>query len=259
MIRDVLCDLDGVLWRAEEPIDGSVEALSILASEGARLWFITNNSNRPVRDYEDRLEAMGLDANSRVLTSARAAASLVEPSMTAMACAGPGVWEELEQRGVRTVGADRPQLDVDAVVVGLHRDFDYARLNHASAAVRHGAKLIGTNSDNTFPTPQGAEPGGGSILAAVAAASSTTPILAGKPEEPMAKLVYSMIGRTGPLTDTIMIGDRPSTDGRFAERLGVDFWMVGEILSGEDHVSVPIARSGPDLRHIVDSRGVGGR
>ena len=41
----------------------------------------------------------------------------------------------------------------------------------AAAAVRGGARLVGTNEDPTFPTPDGLVPGAGAILAAVATAA----------------------------------------------------------------------------------------
>ena len=83
-------------------------------------------------------------------------------------------------RGVTTV-RDGP---ADAVVVGWHRDFDFGRLTAAFDAVHGGARLIGTNDDATYPTPQGPLPGGGSILAAVAYASGAEPTVAGKPFRP---------------------------------------------------------------------------
>ena len=67
-------------------------------------------------------------------------------------------------------GDDPSGEAVDAVMVGLHRQFDYERLRIAATAVRRGARFIATNSDVTFPTPDGLIPGAGAIVAAVAAA-----------------------------------------------------------------------------------------
>lgn len=252
MITDLLCDLDGVVWRAAEIIPGSAEALRRVTASGVRVWFVTNNSNRPSEDYVSRLAGLGVTASDRLVTSAMAAASMLEPGMRAMACAGPGVHRALADRGVDVVGAALPANDVDAVVVGLHRDFDYARLANASSAVRNGARFIGTNHDPTFPTPRGEEPGGGSILAAVATASAATPTLAGKPHEPMANLVRSMIGPSFNPSTTVMVGDRPSTDGRFAERLGAEYWQVGRAMSGEERHGTHVARVAVDLATLID-------
>jgi 4-nitrophenyl phosphatase len=91
--------------------------------------------------------------------------------------------------------------------------------------VRNGARLIATNDDATYPTPHGLIPGGGSILAAVAAASGVEPVIAGKPHQPMADLVRQVLG-VNDLSQAWMVGDRPSTDGLFAQTVGCKFAQV---------------------------------
>ncbi len=85
--------------------------------------------------------------------------------------------------------------------------------------------MIGTNDDPTYPTPDGPIPGGGAILAAVATASGTTPVIAGKPYPPMARLVQVLLGERWDPT-AVMVGDRPDTDGRFALALGCRYAQV---------------------------------
>ena len=168
-----LLDLDGVVWLAEDPIPGSGEAIAALRQRhGRRVVFLTNNSSARVGEYLAKLERCGVPTTPEdLITSAQAAATLVAPGETALVCAGPGVEEALQARGVRTIRTGR----ADAVVVGWHRDFDFARLTAAFDAVHAGARLIGTNDDATYPTPSGPLPGGGSILAAVAYATGATP------------------------------------------------------------------------------------
>jgi len=163
-----LLDLDGVVWLAEQPIPGSADAIGQLQAAGKRVFFLTNNSAPTVDDLRTKLGAMGIHVDADALiTSARAAASLLEPGCTALVCAGAGVVDALEERGVKTVR----EGEADAVVVGFHRDFDYARLTAAFKAIEGGGTLIGTNDDATYPTPDGPVPGGGSLLAAVATAA----------------------------------------------------------------------------------------
>lgn len=210
-------DLDGVVWLDEEPIPGAAEAVAALRAAGEDVVFCTNLSSRPVADAEAKLVRHGIDADGAVLTSAMAAAGLVEPGERVLVCAGPGVVEQVEARGAEVVR----EGDADAVVVGLHLDFDYERLTAAAGAVRRGARLIGTNDDPTFPTPAGLLPGGGAILAAVATAAGVDPVVAGKPHEPMAELVRARLGEGG-----TVVGDRADTDGALARRLGYRFVLV---------------------------------
>lgn len=240
-----LLDLDGVMWLAGVAIPGSVEAVAELRASGERVLFVTNNSSALVAEQEATLAAIGVPAVGDVVTSAMAAADLLEPGTTALVCGGPGVVEALAARGVTPVRDG----DADAVVVGFHLDFDYGRLRAAAGAVRNGARLIGTNDDATYPTPDGEIPGGGAILAAVAYASSVTPMVAGKPNPAMADTVRALVG-DGP---HVMVGDRPSTDGLFARRLGATFGLV---LSGvTTREELPVEPSpdvvGADLAEVV--------
>ncbi len=244
----VLCDLDGVVWLAHRPIAGSVEAIARLRAAGHRVVFVTNNSSALVAEQEVALARIGIPAVGDVLTSAQAAALLVAPGERVHVCGGPGVREAVERRGALVVDDDTEQAD--AVIVGFHRDFDYEGLRRAAAQVRGGARLIGTNDDVTYPTPDGVIPGGGAILAAVAAASETVPVVAGKPHEPAARLVRDIVGDTG---RAVMVGDRPSTDGRFAGTLGCRFALVDSGVTGAGETSDPPADlRGADLAAIAD-------
>ena len=242
-----LLDLDGVVWLAGVAIPGSPEAVATLRAAGERVLFVTNNSSRPVGEQEAALAAVGIPAEGDVVTSAMAAAALLEPGSTALVCAGPGVDEALARHGVRAVRDG----DADAVVVGFHRDFDYGRLTAAATAVRRGARLIGTNDDATYPTPEGEIPGGGALLAAVAYASGVEPEVAGKPFEAMVLAVRTSAG-DGP---HVMVGDRPSTDGRFARALGARFALVLSGVTRPEELPVEPAPDvvGADLAEVVTS------
>jgi 4-nitrophenyl phosphatase len=223
--RLVCCDLDGVIWRGDTPIPGSATAVARLRAAGRRVVFTTNNSSLRVADYVERLARFDIPVGpDDVCTSAQAAAALLSnglaPGAAVLACAGPGVVEALEERGLRVVSSGR----VDAVVVGFHRDFDFDGLTRAADAARSGARFVATNLDPTYPIDGGVVPGAGALAAAVSTAAGRAPEVAGKPELPMAELVRSRYGRVG-----LVVGDRPTTDGAFAAALG---WPFALVLSG---------------------------
>jgi HAD superfamily hydrolase (TIGR01450 family) len=221
----VCCDLDGVVWRGDDPIPGSAEGVAALRAGGLRVVFVTNNSSGTRADYAAKLGACGVPAAPEdVLSSAMAAAQLLAadlaPGSRVLACSGPGVREALEVAGLVAVDSG----PADAVVVGWHRDFDFDRLAIASDVVRAGARFVATNVDPTYPSAGGVLPGNGALVAAVKTAAGREPEVAGKPMAPMAALVRSVCGNDG-----LMIGDRPSTDGVFAAVLG---WPFALVLSG---------------------------
>jgi len=217
----VLCDLDGVVWLAHQPIPGSVAAVARLRADGRRVLFVTNNSATRLEVQEATLARLGIPAAGDVLTSAQAAALLLQPGERALVCGAEGLVQSLERRGVEVCFDG----DADAVVVGFHRTFDFDGLVRATRAVQRGARLIGTNDDATYPTPDGPIPGGGSILAAVETACGRRAQVAGKPHEPMAALVIAEVGEAGARA-AVMVGDRPSTDGLFARTLGCRYAQV---------------------------------
>jgi len=222
----VVClDLDGVIWRGDEPVSGSSDAVAELRAAGLRVGFVTNNAGSPVADVVDKLEKAGIPAApDDVITSAVVAADLLATELGAGAkvlpCAGAGVIDALRAHGFELV--DR--APADAVVVGIHIDFDYDELDRTSAALRAGARFIATNVDATYPARGRVVPGNGALVAAVATASGRNPVVVGKPEKPMADVVRVRFGTHG-----VMVGDRPSTDGAFAGALG---WPFGLVLSG---------------------------
>ncbi len=264
-IDSVLCDLDGVVWLAHQPIAGSAEAIAALRRSGRRVLFVTNNSAATLAEHGAALAEVGIPADGDVVSSAMAVTPLVKAGERVLVAAGAGVVEALEQADVEAVvNTGRPITGVvDAVVVGLHRDFDYDRLSVAADAARTCGRLIGTNSDTTYPTPQGLLPGGGSILAAVASASGVEPTIAGKPHQPLATLVASTLStpqRPFAAERVIMVGDRPETDGRFAARLGCRFALVrsgvtrpGSSLDEDTAVDLDVADLGEVARRLAPS------
>jgi 4-nitrophenyl phosphatase len=252
----VLCDLDGVVWLSHVPIPGSVDAVARLRSAGRRVVFVTNNSSAVVADQEAALAAVGIEAAGDVLTSAIAAAALVAPRERVLVCGGPGIAEALERRGAIPVAGDDPSgTAVDVVIVGFHRSFDFERMRIAATAARDGARLIATNDDATYPTPDGPIPGGGAILAAVATAAGRQPVVAGKPYAPMADAVRTMLGDVA-AERLLVVGDRASTDGEFGVTLGCSFALVRTgVTRPGDAVAVPVAIDAPDFAAVVDALG----
>lgn len=237
-------DLDGVIWLADDPIPGSAEAVARLRAAGEVVVFCTNNSSEPVGQVEAKLQRHGIPAQGDVLTSAMAAATLVEPGERVLVCGGPGVVEALTARGAVPVRDG----DADAVMVGFHHDFDYERLRIACAAARRGARLLATNDDSTYPTAAGLIPGGGAILAAVVAGAGVPAVVAGKPNGPMATLVRARLGANG-----TMVGDRADTDGRFAVALGYRFALVlTGVATDEEGMDPPPDLVAPDLATLVN-------
>ncbi|MGD0749419.1 MAG: HAD-IIA family hydrolase [Acidimicrobiales bacterium] len=240
-------DLDGVVWLNGRPIPGVDEAVARLRSAGVRVLFATNNSAPTRAELHKRLGHCGITVDDAdLLGSADVAAGLLATGSRAVVLAADGVREALAARGVVVV----PEGPADAVVVGITRTFTYDAVAAAAAAVRGGARFIGTNEDPTFPTPDGLVPGAGAILAAVATAAETAPEVAGKPHRPTAEAIAARVP-DGQLR--AMVGDRPSTDGALAAQLGIPFALVLSGVTRQGHVPPDAhpAVVAPDLAALV--------
>jgi HAD superfamily hydrolase (TIGR01450 family) len=212
-----------------------------------RVLFATNNALPTRSELQRQLAHCGITADDAdLLRSADVAAGLLQPGTTAVVLGGDGVLEALAARGVTVV----PEGPADAVVVGLTRTFTYDALTIAATAVRNGARLIGTNEDATYPTPDGLVPGAGAILAAVTTASGVTAEVAGKPHRPTADAIAARVDRNDL---RVMVGDRPSTDGALAAQLGIPFGLVlsGVTKKGEIPRDAAAAATAPDLLRLV--------
>ena len=249
----VLCDLDGVVWLAHQPIPGSVGAIASLREAGIRVVFVTNNSFSTYDEQVAALISIGVPAEGDIVTSAMSAATAIKSGWRVLLCGSRGLIEEIGRVTDDVVVAYNEPMaagDFDAVVVGFHREFNYQVLTDALTAVRGGAVLIGSNDDPTYPTPNGPIPGGGSILAAIEKASGVTPTVTGKPYEPMALLVRDMCGDVLP-EEMVMIGDRSDTDGGFARTMGARFAMVlSGVMPTADGSEADIVA--PDLAGVVE-------
>ena len=251
-------DLDGVVRLGARRVTGSPEAVARLRAAGRPVVFATNNSNDTITQVQQQLTAMGVPAAPpAIVTSATAAATLVEPGERVLVCAGPGVTEAVAARGgIPLDGSGQHGGRVDTVMVGFHRSFDYDRMTVAVRAVLDGARLVATNDDRTYPTPEGLAPGAGAILGSIVAATEAVPAIAGKPHPPMATAIERALTEVGgdDGAPAVVVGDRADTDGALAEALGVDFVLVlTGVAEATDPPTVPApALIATDLASAVD-------
>jgi HAD superfamily hydrolase (TIGR01450 family) len=249
-----IIDLDGVVWLTGRPIGDPGGAIAALRDHGVRVVFATNNSAPTTAELLARLDNCGVSAPATdLVTSAGALASLLQPGESVRALAEGGVLEALDARGVTVVDGDHDESAADAAVVGWSRSFDFNSLAATASVARATGRLLATNEDPTHPTPTGLVPGAGSLLAAVATASGVTPVIAGKPHQPMATLMQDAFGFKEGDGSAVVIGDQPRTDGRLAERLKAPFGLVdsGVTPAGAERFEVPVDLRSLDFATLV--------
>jgi 4-nitrophenyl phosphatase len=226
----LICDLDGVMYRGADPIDGSPEAVGRLTQLGVHVVFCTNNANPSIARYLEKLSSMGVPAKREdLLTSAVVLAEVLDEEgaagRRAIVIGGDGLREALRSIDVE-VDDDPSSRTADYVVVGFDPDFTYEALRRASFAVQDGAELIAANDDPSRPAPDGLWPGAGALVAAVEIASGARARVMGKPHEPMMRVAKRRLGSASRIA---IVGDRPSTDLEGGRTMG---WATILVLSG---------------------------
>ena len=218
-VRGLLVDLDGVAYRGNVALPGAAEFFRYLRRVELPFLLITNNSTLGPSQYVAKLAGMGIEvAADEVLGSAGATAQYLTHT------APPGarvyvVGEDGLRSAIGDAGFELAEEDVQYVVVGLDRSFDYRKLTLAVRHVARGAAFIGTNPDTSLPMPDGIIPGAATLHAAVTAATGVTPLIVGKPEPTMFLMGAERLGCAP--REVAMIGDRIDTDIVGGSRAGV--------------------------------------
>jgi 4-nitrophenyl phosphatase len=209
-ISALILDLDGVIWRGNEPIGDLPSVFRRIQEASLAVSFVTNNSTLTVSDYLTKLENFGVSVEPwQVVTSGEATATYLKnflPAGSSVFVIGEGGLEET----LRAHGFVVAREDARAVVVGLDREFAYHKLAVALSLVNHGAALVGTNPDPTLPQPGGPVPGAGAILASVEAATGKQATIIGKPSAEMFNQALDRLGIHP--HEALVVGDRLDTD-----------------------------------------------
>lgn len=223
-VRHLIIDMDGVLWRGDEPMPNLQTFFDFLRQRDIGFILATNNSSRTPEQYVEKLARFGVTVDSEsILTSSQVAAAYLAnqapPGTRVYAIGREGVRRALEQHGFVL-----SEEDAAYVVVGWNTDLVWDELATASLLIHRGAGFIGTNPDVSYPTERGPVPGNGAQLAAIEATTGVAPIVTGKPEPQMYEEAMHRMG-ADPST-TAVIGDRLDTDLAGGVRLGLATVLV---------------------------------
>jgi HAD superfamily hydrolase (TIGR01450 family) len=223
-IDTIVCDIDGVLLLGSAAIPGARVALEQIRAADIRLIFATNNATKPPPEVRKHVrEVVGFDPGpNSVVTSGVATARFIAGQVNRVYVLGSdGLRQTLGEAGITITDDWR---EADAVVTGTDFNVTYKLLADAGLAVQNGATFYATNSDVSFPRPDGLHPGAGAITAVVALTTGVSPIVCGKPFPPMRDTLEDLGG-----AGILVVGDRPDTDIALGKEEG---WATVLVLSG---------------------------
>jgi HAD superfamily hydrolase (TIGR01450 family) len=245
-----LIDLDGVVWRGDEPIEGAAETIAALREADKRVVFVTNNASRTARDYAVKLMRMAVPTDpSDVVTSGHVVVDQLhslglERGDRIHVCGARGLWQLLDTNGFATT---RDTEDVSALVVAWNPDLVMDDIRRAADVARSGVPFIGANRDATYPSSNGLLPGSGAILAAIETASGRTATVVGKPEPGLFRRALERADVEA--RRALFVGDRPSSDVAGAKAAGIPVALVLTGVTSEE--DLPSIAHTPD--HVLPS------
>lgn len=252
--RLILLDADGVLWRGAQVIPEAPGFIRRAQAAGIRCVLVSNNAGPDRVAYHAKCQKLGLALGEQDIFSVNYLAGpfiaqrypdsqvlVVGSDQLTRAmrahCDVISAEEWLTARGVpaltgghgRAVTAGDLELirsaRTDMVFVGIDHNVNYLKLALACVAVQHGAKLIGANQDLTYPVEEGLLlPGNGASVRLIEAVTGVQARFLGKPETHLLDQIELETGCRR--REMVMIGDRIATDIVFAQRGGVEAFLV---------------------------------
>jgi NagD protein len=232
-MKNVICDIDGVLLKGNQLIEGSDVFIRRLIEQGNRLVILTNYPSQTAGDLSNRLKSAGIELpESCFYTSAMATAAFLEKQdgKKAYVIGEGALTHELYQ-----IGFTITDIDPDFVIVGETRSFNNDMVQKAATFVSNGALFIGTNPDVAGSDNY---PACGSLCAPIERITGRQPIYMGKPSAWIIRAALNSIG--GHSENTVIVGDNIHTDILAGIQSGLETILVlSGVSSTEDLKRAP--------------------
>lgn len=142
-IKNVICDIDGVLLHDNTPVPGADLFLARIQEQGMPLVVLTNYPSQTAQDLANRFAAAGLEVpESAFYTSAMATADFLrrQEGKKAYVVGEGALIHELYKAGFTIT-----DINPDFVIVGETRSYNWDMMHKAAYFVSNGARFIATN------------------------------------------------------------------------------------------------------------------
>lgn len=256
-IRNLVIDMDGVLWHGETALPGLNAFFDTIQERGFPFVLATNNAMKTAEDYVQKLSNFGVSVDAeQILTSSEATASYLRRSYPDLgevyAVGEAGLHRALKTQGfdIASPQAVRDGARPEIVVTSLTREsLSYELLAMATLAVNDGADIVATNADSSYPTELGFFPGAGAILSVITTATGASPTVIGKPEAGMFEEALKRLNADA--KSSAMIGDRLNTDIQGAADVGMKTILVLSGVSTREDVDASAVKPDYMFEDIV--------
>ncbi|XP_071576995.1 uncharacterized protein [Temnothorax nylanderi] len=242
----VMCDIDGVLWQLNKPIEGTSESLAKLQNLGKQVYLVTNNSTKTLENYIESAQHAGLNLSSdRVINTIKLIiwylkkinfcdevfAIVSDISQKMLREAGirlteqPKVFQTDPAATLKQL-VDRPSIK--AVIVDFDVNCNYSMLALAISCLQRKDVLYitGITEEWLQVSPQIKILGPGPLMNIISTQSGKKPISCGKPSQNLKDYILDKCNVTDPQR-CLFIGDTANQDMKFASMCGFIKLFVG--------------------------------
>ncbi len=217
-IKGILCDIGGVLYVGDTPIDGALKAVASIKNRYP-VRFVTNTTQMTGAEVVAKLRHMGFDIHpSEVITALDVTRLFLERE-------GSGACYLLTDNAAAYF-QDLPKEPCRYVVVGdAQENFSYDHLNRAFRVLMQGGELLAAAKNRYFKDADGElSMDAGGFVAALEYACNTRARIVGKPSLDFYHLACASMGVKP--EESLMIGDDIESDILGAQEAGLKAALV---------------------------------
>ncbi len=224
-LKLAIFDLDGVIYRGDSLIPNTDNIITELKEHNIKVVYNSNNSTATRETYVKRLKNFNIESDvSDFYTSASITSTeitRIKKKAKIFVIGEIGLKSELKAQGHNVIEEISNYNDIDFVIVGLDRNFEYKKLAIAQKCILEGkAQFYATNADSTLPVARGLKPGAGVMVNALIICTSKEPVrIFGKPEPFGINLILNDTKISA--NKTCIFGDRLNTDILAGNRAGI--------------------------------------
>ncbi len=226
MIKNVLIDVDGVLWEHGKTIKGAKETLEFLEKNNYKHLIVTNMSRMTKKELIKLIGKGNVKLHEKnILTPTHATIDFVKSKKKNPTCflvASPNIKKEFKKFGVKVVENEK----ADFVIVFWFEKTTYKMLDTAFNCLKNGAELVAANIVKFAPLGKGKKPalGPGAFVKGLEYSTGKTTTVIGKPSKEF--FTAALLNLNAKASETIMIGDSLEADIAGAQNSGIKAVLV---------------------------------
>ena len=218
-MKNILCDIDGVILHDNEFIDGAADFLTTIENSHKNLLLLTNYPSLTPADLKNRIATAGVDIpEDSFFTSAMATAAFLKNQEGDKAYV---IGEGALTHELYKIGFKITDINPDFVIVGETRAYNWEMIQKAAYFIMKGARFIATNPDVSGPKYY---PACGALCAPIERITGKKPFYMGKPSPWIIRAALNSLNAHS--EESIIIGDNMTTDIMAGIQAGIKTVLV---------------------------------